>query len=234
MFDGFDELTVEVGAGVQLRVRRPSVAHLPVASGEQPPERIDPSPVDPALVDGGVERALRLTGRMSAATWTVLRFPVEIGKGMHEVPGIDMSQPERSDPGSVDHPAAGRQRQRDSTRRRVPPSPGHDVHQAGRPLGARHQSVDQRRLSDPRVPDQDAPAAVQPLGQRVEVWRRAPSRRWQRPAGRRWRAADDGSPRSAFVTQSNGSSPASYAATRQRSISRGRGSGSATDVTTTS
>ena len=42
------------------------------------------------------------------------------------------------------------------------------------------------------------------------------------------------SPRSCFVKHSKGSSPPSYAATRHRSIRRGTGSGSATDMTTTS
>ena len=48
------------------------------------------------------------------------------------------------------------------------------------------------------------------------------------------RAASRGDARSDLVRQSSGRSPASYAATRQRSISRGRGSGSASAVTMTS
>ena len=103
--------------------------------------------------------------------------------------------------------------------------------------GARHQRVDQGRLADAGVADEDADPVRRRRGRARVVQRpvlAVGDHVAGRPAARRSPAASCGGARSDLVRQSSGSSPASYAATRQRSISRGRGSGSASAVTMTS
>ena len=114
----------------------------------------------------------------------------------------------------------------------MPAAAGHRVDPAGRPRGAGHQGVHQRRLADARVADEHADPVrqlVAQLGPAVaprldDDVRRGPARR-RSPAASRVRRGRTWSGTAA------GRSPASYAATRQRSISRGRGSGSASAVT---
>ena len=115
------------------------------------------------------------------------------------------------------------------------PAAGHRVDDADVAVRVGHQRVDQRGLADAAVAEQHAGAA-RPAARaararsppRCVTTHGTPERAGRSPAASRGRRGRTWSGTAAA------SCPASYAATRARSISRGCGSGSASAVTTTS
>jgi hypothetical protein len=86
----------------------------------------------------------------------VVGHVVEVRECLDQPGRIHVRQPERTDPGGVDDPAAERQSQHHRLGRRVPPAPRHLADLCGRPARLGDQRIDERRLAHARVSDQHA------------------------------------------------------------------------------
>src|SRR6266508_2846234 len=170
---------------------------------------------------------------MGAPARAVAGLGGQVGKGLDQLGGVDVRQAEGADAGGVDDPAAERESQYLGAGGGVPAAAGDVVHHAGGAVGAGDEGVDERGLADAGMADQDAGGSRS----RSTSAARSPSRRVDTastPSGRYVDISGSGSARSVLVRHSSGSSPASNAATRQRSTRRERGSGFATATTMTS
>ena len=117
-----------------------------------------------------VEPALRLVLAVRTAAGAVLGQLVEVRERLDQLVGVDVGQPERTDPRGVHDPAAARQREHPGAGAEVcRPRPVTALTTPTSRNGVGHQRVDEGGLADTAVPEQHAGAVGEPLPDLVEV-----------------------------------------------------------------
>ena len=126
----------------------------------------------------------------------------------------DVAEPERADPGGVDHPGPDPVPTPDPVGSRSAmaevevcrPRPVTSLTFADRPQRAGDQRIDQCRLADPGVPDEHAAVARQAVPQRIQIGV-GRGHLDGTPSGSYWLTSSSGDARSALVRQSSGAMP---------------------------